>query len=95
MGHGSHDHGAHAAHGADSAPTGPVEIPPVPAERSITPAPEDFRHLPGPGALLWPVVWVGVAALLLSVLLKAGWPAYHDEHGGHAAPSEHGAPSGH
>lgn len=108
MGHSGHGdaHGhadAHAdAHGHaavadphDAHAAGPVELPAAPAERSITPAPEDFRNLPGPGALLWPVVWIGAGALLLVLLLKGGWPAFHDEHAaGHAgaAPGANGSP---
>lgn len=84
-GHGSHTHAGHAAGGhgvatAEPSAHGHAELPPAPAERSITPAPEDFRNLPGPGALLWPVLWVGLAALLIAFLLRGGWPAYHPEH---------------
>jgi hypothetical protein len=94
MSHG-HDHGGGAghgdAHGHGAAPApahyGPAEIPPAPAQRSITPAPEDFEHLPGPTALAWPLLWMGLAGFLAASFLCGGWPAFHDEH---AAP-EHGA----
>lgn len=109
MGHGAHDHGGSTHHGAPAAGpaaatdhggvgTGHAEPPPAPAQRHITPAPEDFENLPGPGALLWPVVWIGLGALLVVVLLRGGWPAFHGhgEGSGHGAPAagEH-APSGH
>lgn len=115
MGHGAHDHGGstqHAAHAVGPAAAGDdpgagaahAELPPAPAQRHITPAPEDFENLPGPGALLWPVVWMGLGALLIVVLLRGGWPAFHGhgegpaaghstEGGGEPAP-EH-APRGH
>ena len=76
MGHGTHaEHGN--AHGAAASAHGPAEIPPVPLERSITPAPEDFVGLPGAGALLWPWVWAGLAVLLVCALLAYGWHATH------------------
>jgi hypothetical protein len=82
-GHGdAHGHAAaHDPHGAGAAAHhGPVEIPPAPAERSITPAPEDFRDLPGPTALAWPVLWMGLAALLVMSLLCGGWTPFHPAH---------------
>jgi hypothetical protein len=66
--------GAHAEHGH-------ADFPPEPAQRHITPAPEDFRNLPGPSALFWPFLWLGLAILLVAVLLAAGWPPFHSEHG--------------
>jgi hypothetical protein len=74
----AHGHGAAPAH--DPSQHGPAEIPPEPAQRSITPAPEDFRNLPGATSLAWPVLWMALAALLIGTLLCGGWPAYHDEH---------------
>lgn len=54
------------------------EPPPAPAERSITPAPEDFANPPPMRNLLWPVFWCAVAALLIVALRNAvtdhGWP---------------------
>jgi hypothetical protein len=84
MGGGSHAHDAHGhdAHGG--------EIPAVPATRSITPAPEDFAALPGPRAILWPVVWITVAAVLLSVLLSGSWHPFHSDHVPGAEPHTSG-----
>jgi hypothetical protein len=64
----SHDPHAHDPHG-HAAPAdashGPAELPPVPHERTITPAPEDYlRPSPGSG-LLWPVVWALLCAVFL------------------------------
>lgn len=86
MSHG-HDHGGGAGHGdahahgtAVAAPHGPAEIPPAPVKRSITPAPEDFENLPGPTALAWPVLWMGLAVFLAASFLCAGWPAFRHAH---------------
>ena len=90
--HGEHGHGAAVAEPGAHEAHGHAELPPEPAERHITPAPEDFRNLPGPSALFWPFLWMGLAVLLIAVLLKAGWPPFADEHG-HATPAPHGTPS--
>lgn len=92
-GHDSHGHGAadagHGAHGG--------EIPPAPAVRSISPAPEDFINLPGARALAWPLTWLVVAFLCMVALLAGGWALHHmDDHdGGHEGGhgSEHEAPA--
>jgi NADH-quinone oxidoreductase subunit L len=80
-GHDAHGHDAHGhgGHGAIADPHG-GEIPAVPATRTITPAPEDFAALPGPRAILWPVVWLAVAAVLVGVLLCGGWHPFHGAH---------------
>lgn len=91
MGHGHDDHGhATAPHGAQ-ADHGPVDFPPIPDPRAISPAREDF-DLPWPGKLLlWPFLWTGVALLLLVVARSWGQPVGAHEHGHDAAPT-HGAP---
>lgn len=79
-GSGSHHSGSHhsGSHGApEPGAHGPAELPPAPLERSISPAPEDFENLPGPRALVWPVLWIGLGALLTAALLSGGWPAFH------------------
>jgi hypothetical protein len=83
----SHDPHAHDAHGdpAASAHAGPAEFPPVPAVRSITPAPEDYA-LPTPGAgLLWPVVWLLVAIVFVAVYRHetSRGPVVTSEHADH------------
>ena len=97
-GHGHAGHGDAHGHGAAVADThhGPAEIPPAPAVRSITPAPEDFQNLPDPSAMLWPLLWIGLAILLVSGLLCAGWhlwAGHHDEGAGRG--ETHEAPKGH
>lgn len=94
-----HGHGHGDAHGgghtavaeAGAADVGHADFPPEPKERHITPAPEDFRDLPGVGALFWPFLWAGLAVLLIAALLKGGWPQEHAEHAEHA-PDAHAAP---
>jgi hypothetical protein len=87
-GHGGHGHDAHGAH-ADPHASGPAEIPPVPAVRSITPAAADFL-LPLPGAgLLWPILWLGVGLLLYSAAGRGAQPI--DAH--HGPASEKAAPA--
>ena len=54
------DHGAH-------------EIPPAPAVREITPAPEDFENPPGFANYVWPLFWCGLGGVLIAVLLAYGW----------------------
>jgi hypothetical protein len=95
QGHDAHGHGAqgHDAHGAGApadAHAGPAEIPPVPALRSITPAAADYA-LPHPGAgLLWPVLWLAVAALLYAAAGRTARPI--EAHGGDG-PGSHEAPA--
>ena len=55
-------------------------FPPVPEERWITPAPEDFQHSPSPFAYLWPVVWIGVALLVGWLLADQPWTTHHMDH---------------
>ena len=52
---------------------GPATLPPEPAVRYITPAPEDYESTPPLRDLTWPVIWVLVAVLLWSVVSNAGW----------------------
>lgn len=67
------------------------EIPPVPAQRHITPAPEDYANLPGASALVFPVAWCVLAGLLIAALLGAGWGLHHgDGHGAHETPADAG-----
>ena len=88
--HGGHD--AHEAHGGH----GSTEIPPAPATREISPARDDYAQ-PWPGALLlWPVVWVGVAALLFVAARAWTGPVKTHEHAVHeGAPHEGPAAPGH
>ena len=87
-GHGhddGHGHGGHdAGHGAgQDASHGSAEIPPAPATRWISPARSDYEQ-PWPGSLLlWPAVWLGVAALLFTAARtwSHGWA--HDDPAGH------------
>ena len=76
----AHGHAAHAAapseHGA--------EIPAAPAQRSITPAPEDYVNLPGASSLVFPLAWLAIAALLISYALGGGWGVHHMDDHGHA-----------
>jgi hypothetical protein len=78
MEHG-HEHASTHAHADADAHHGPAELPPEPSERWITPAPEDFAAPPPAGALLWPLLWFAVAALLV-VVLSGTWPEFHPEH---------------
>jgi hypothetical protein len=95
-GHGDAHGGAHGdvhGHGAEQAVAvahGPAEIPPPPAVRWISPAPEDFAGTPLFRHLVWPVVWAVVFLYLHAAVRGSGWTA-HDGHGapggpGHAAP---------
>jgi|GEM_PF-6014071 len=76
---------AHAAeaHGGD--------LPPVPAPRHITPAPEDYVNLPGASALVWPLLWCVVVGVLIALLLGLGWGLHHnDSHGAQDVPADAG-----
>jgi hypothetical protein len=93
QGHGG-GHGPADPHGhgdaADAHAGGAAELPPVPAERSITPAAADYA-LPHPaGGLLWPILWLAVAALLFAAAGRWAHPiqAEHGEPGG-GAPAAH------
>ena len=48
-------------------------LPPAPAVRHITPAPEDFENPPAIRNLLWPLVWIALAGLCWKVVEAAGW----------------------
>jgi len=87
--HGDAAHGS-AAHAAAPSEHG-TEIPPVPAQRSITPAPEDYANLPGARDLIFPLAWLAIAALLVSYTLGGGWGVHHLDDHGHVE----GQPSGH
>lgn len=67
---------------------GPAEIPPEPAARSISPAPEEFA-LPFPGrGLLWPLVWLGVGLAFLAAATRwYGQVERPGAHGGREAPA--------
>jgi hypothetical protein len=92
MSHG-HDDPAHARQAAaGAAPHGPVEIPPEPPVRTISPAGADLPFsLPMPG-ILWPVVWAGVAAVLLWAADRSKGEVLAHE-GGEHAPATHGTPA--
>ena len=51
-------------------------LPPVPSERYITPAPEDFENPPAIPNLLWPLLWIGVAYLCWRAVQAVGWLDY-------------------
>lgn len=68
-----------------------LDLPPAPATRHITPAPEDFENLPPLLKYLWPIGWIVLCVLIWVSFSNAGWHATHGEgHGeGHgAAPVE-------
>ena len=104
MSHGHDAHDAHDGHAHASAPVGshgPLEFPPVPDPRSITPAREDFEA-PWPGRLLVsPIVWTVVALLFFVAARSLGHKigehdaeAHEAGHGGEAEPGSeapHGA----
>jgi hypothetical protein len=75
MTHDAHDPHGHDAHGHAAAPaaTGPVEIPPAPETRFISPARSDFEREVRWHWLLWPVVWFGVATGLYLAYCAHGW----------------------
>lgn len=52
---------------------GSSELPPPPAVRHITPAPEDFENPPPFASYLWPLFWCGLAGVLIVVLAAYGW----------------------
>jgi hypothetical protein len=104
MSHGTPEHADAGAHGRTAgtgiakvdahAEHGHAALPPEPAERHITPAPEDFRNLPGPSALFWPFLWIGIAILLIAALRSAGWPVSHSDHADvHHGDASHGEPA--
>ncbi len=49
------------------------DLPPEPAQREITPAPEDFENPPPFVNLGWPVFWIGAIVVLASVAYCIGW----------------------
>jgi hypothetical protein len=102
MSHGHGDAHGHAdAHGhghetAAHAPSGdPHALPPEPARRAITPAPEDYATTPPVRDLVWPLLWAAVAVALVLGVRAYGWnvPAHEDGHGAPAPVRR--APSGH
>ena len=64
-------------HDADDAPAAeahaPQALPPAPAVRHITPAPEDFENPPAFASYIWPIFWCGLAGVLISLLYCYGW----------------------
>src|SRR5687767_1511333 len=84
----AHEAHAHAAPHAGAVPSGdPHALPPEPARRLITPAPQDFARTPPLRYLLWPLVWAAVVVTGIRSVRAYGWhvPA-HDGHGAPAAP---------
>lgn len=65
---------------ADPAHTSHDTLPPEPAVRSISPAPEDYASPPPMSRLLWPLFWTGAAILLYAVVSTLGWPAFEAHH---------------
>ena len=51
-------------------------LPPEPAVRSISPAPEDFASRPGVAQWGWPLFWVAAAVGLWLVVRAAGWTPF-------------------
>jgi hypothetical protein len=93
-GHGHGDAQGHGGHGGGPG-GGHAEIPPAPISRWISPARADYEQS-WPGRLLvWPVVWLGVALLLLAAARtwRHDWAHEAPAGGGHgpAAPGERGA----
>lgn len=90
MSHGHDDHGHAAQADAGAASHGPVEVPPEPPVRTISPAGADLPFpLPLPG-ILWPVVWAGVAVLFFWAAGRTKGPVLTHEHAGEHAPAAHG-----
>ncbi|MCC7139032.1 MAG: hypothetical protein IT460_11475 [Planctomycetes bacterium] len=92
-GHGGHGHDAHGGHGHDAhgGDHGPAEIPPVPETRSISPARSDYAQ-PWPGRLLlWPVLWLVVAAAFF--LLARGQTGTVVQGHGHGHEGDEHAPA--
>ncbi len=104
MSHSSHDHEeheSHAAHGgnapSDAGATAvhgdPHALPPEPASRFISPAPEDFAATPPVRNLMWPFAWAAVVLVAWLAVRSYGWRV--PEHATHGEPAEHGAPADH
>ncbi len=74
----SHDASASAPATDDATVT--HTFPPIPEERWITPASEDFQNPPKARAYLWPVVWIGVALLVGWLLADLPWTTHHMNH---------------
>jgi hypothetical protein len=53
-----------------------LELPPEPQTRHITPAAEDYQSPITLMQVVWPTVWLVVAAALFFVVQHAGWPAF-------------------
>ena len=90
----SHDdgHGHGAVPAGDEGAHGPVEFPPVPDPRMITPARSDYAQPFVGRGLLWPVLWLGVALAFHSMARR--WPAEAHEAGTDAPAHGHSAPDG-
>jgi hypothetical protein len=83
--HDAHGHGVPAGD-ADSADEGhdAHEPPAAPEPRLISPARDDyFRPYPG-RAVLWPLLWFGIAALLLFAASRSAGRVVTEAHGDHA-----------
>ena len=85
MSHGEHEQGdAHA-----TADHGTADLPREPRERSISPAPEDYRlKFPGAG-LLWPFVWIVFGVVLWQGASRWNGEVRADREG----PESHEAPA--
>ena len=67
---------AHTEPASDEQDTGPATLPPEPAERWITPAPEDFQSAPPALSFAWPIVWCAIAFFCWRTLACGGWHAH-------------------
>lgn len=52
------------------------DLPPAPAVRTITPAPEDYAQRPSAAAYLWPLGWMAVAVALWKIVEALGWTPF-------------------
>ena len=91
MGH-AHDESHDAPHD-----DGPAVIPPEPAERSITPAADDFATTAPTALYVWPVVWIAVIALLgwgmFAYARGTGFAEVNPDHESHAdGEGDHAGP---
>ncbi len=45
-----------------------ADLPPAPAARAITPAPEDYEGATPPAMIAWPLLWMAAAVAVWVVL---------------------------
>lgn len=62
--------------GSDIAASDCHALPPEPAVRHVTPAPEDFANPPGFANYIWPVFWVLLICGLVGVVCAGGWSGF-------------------